>query len=165
MFCISWSGPSRALSSVVPVSGSFAQCTLCHTFHQEFGRQLLVECSLIAVPECLVEADADVMGVRIQCMDSAKWPTYGRSIETVSISFDGCGFGMGGRSPMFVDQGFGVLVKSPGLWRQAPCLRIFVLLVFSRFHYCIFPPPTSLCYVEVEIHWYWQIPIVHFQLG
>ena len=42
--------------------------TLCCTLHKGFGRQLLltsqVECSLIAVPECLVEADADVHGGR-----------------------------------------------------------------------------------------------------
>ena len=59
---------SCALSSVGPVSGRFAQHTLCRKSHKEFGRQLLfasqVECSLIAVPECLVKAgaDADVHG-------------------------------------------------------------------------------------------------------
>ena len=28
-------------------------------------------------------------------MDSAKWQSYGRTIETVSISFDGCEVGVG----------------------------------------------------------------------
>ena len=45
------------------MSGRFVQCTLCRTLHKGFGRQLLftsqVECSLIAVPECLVEVEAD----------------------------------------------------------------------------------------------------------
>ena len=93
--------PSCGLSSVGPVSGRFAQHTLCRTSHKGFGRQLLfasqVECSLIAVPECLVKAgeDADVHGVGVQCMDSAQWRTYGRTIETVSISFDGWGWAWG----------------------------------------------------------------------
>ena len=59
-------------------------------------------------------------------MDSAQWRTYGRTIETVSISFDGCGVGV-----WEALQCFGVAVTSLSLWRRAPSL-LLVLLVFSQ---------------------------------
>ena len=98
---------SCGLSSVGPVSGRFAQRTFCRTSQKGFGRQLLftsqVERShLIAM--CVLwrqKQTQTFMGVRIQCMDSAHWQAYGRTIETVSISFDGCSVGVGKVSNVF----------------------------------------------------------------
>ena len=137
--------------------------------HCRRDRQLLftsqVECSLIAVPEYLVkaEADADIYG--------GECPVYGLCpVADIWQDYSNCEqifwwmqSGRGGRSPMFVDQGFGVLVKSPGLWRQAPsphlCLAGILLLPL----YSSTPNICMLCWSQNAM--VFQIPTVHFELG
>ena len=52
---------------------------------------------------------------------------------------------------MFVDQGFGVAVKSPGFWRHAPSPHL--VLVFPAPAIVYFHPQHPY-YVGVEMSWY-----------
>ena len=49
-----------------------------------------------------------------------------------------------GRSPMFVDQGFEVAVKSPDLWRQAPSPHLCLAGISQLLLLDIFTPNISV---------------------